>query len=597
MAVPTITKPSEIRHPNYTINTRNWRKWRLAYEGGDRFIRQYLKPYSKRESDIEFAARKEISYSPSFAKAALKEVRNSISRRLADVIRDGGSDTYREAVSGLSGGVDLFGNSMNSFISRIVLDELLPMQRIGVYVDMPQLDGTSKAAVRGKRPYLYWYRSEDIFSWDYSCDRPNEFSNLLLGDTTVEDDLTTFLPSAETRRYRHVWIDPDDGFVWVQYYGTGDDSSDIASGEPFRLNIRRIPFVIFELSDSLMADIANYQIGLLNLASSDLSYGVKSNFSLYVEQFDNRTESPNLRAQTPNQYFSETTGFDPTQNTQAVVNQENSGTVKLGTASGRRYPIGTERPAFINPSSEPMIASMKKQDQMKAEIRELVNLAVSNLAPINDNVTSADTESIESGLNAIAIELEVGERKIAEFWAMYEGSKPATITYPEHYTVISDSQRLDTADTIIEVMAKLPSKTFQKEMAKKAIRIIMQNKVPAAVLKKMFDEIDAADIITTDPDVIGTDLENGLVSLKTASKARGYPAGEVDEANNDHADRIARIAISQAKGGGMAATDTAQARGASDLGANNKAGVQEKTASLDTTQDAKPIDKQRGEGK
>ena len=38
-----------------------------------------------------------------------------------------------------------------------------------------------------------------------------------------------------------------------------------------------------------------------------------------------------------------------------------------------------------------------------------------------------------------------------------------------------------------------------------------------------------------------------LIDLEAASAAKGYPEGSVDKAKTDHAERVARIAESQAK--------------------------------------------------
>lgn len=605
MAYPQVKEPWKLRHPDYMSNQENWRKWRLAYEGGDRFIREYLKRFSKREGDQEFAERKAMTYVPAFAKAAVNEVKNSIYQRMGDITRDGGSKSYQDAVAGNGWGVDLMGNTMNSFIARRLLPDLLSMQRVGVYIDMPTVDGPTKADAKGKRPYLCWYRTEDIFCWNPSCERPGEYDNILLGDTALEDDYDSWLPSAEIRRFRHLWIDPDDGFVRCQYYDLGGskcypDNYPGSDGEPIKLSIKRIPFVMMELSESLMSDVGNYQIALLNMASSDVAHAVKSNFTVYVEQFDPKTESPHIKSEAPNQYFQQSTGFQATSGTTVLVNQENTNNIKLGVNAGRKYPVGTNQPAFINPSSEPLKASMDKQAQMKAEIRELINLAISNLTPNSNGTTEAefDSQSVESGLAYIGLELEVAERKIAEFWAMYEGTTDiAKVFYPENYSLTSEAERIANATQYLELMPKLPSKTYQKEMAKQAIKKMLEHKVSLATLKAMYAEIDAQDVITTDPEVIKNDYESGFVGLETASKARGYPAGEVEKANKDHADRAARIAIAQTAGGGEGANANPQARGVKDMSADSNGASAEKKDSTDTTTDTSTTSKQRGEGK
>ena len=50
----------------------------------------------------------------------------------------------------------------------------------------------------------------------------------------------------------------------------------------------RIPFVLLDIGDSMIKDVVNHQIALLNLGSSDVNYALKSNFPFYIEQKDQR---------------------------------------------------------------------------------------------------------------------------------------------------------------------------------------------------------------------------------------------------------------------------------------------------------------------
>lgn len=51
-----------------------------------------------------------------------------------------------------------------------------------------------------------------------------------------------------------------------------------------------MPFVMAGITKSILRDIANYQIALLNIESSDLQYITDANFTFYVEPYDPRTE-------------------------------------------------------------------------------------------------------------------------------------------------------------------------------------------------------------------------------------------------------------------------------------------------------------------
>jgi hypothetical protein len=590
-----------LKHPQYATRLADWERWRLAYAGGRDFLNRYLKQFSKREDRTDFRERKAVSYIPAFAKAAINDVKNSIFQRITDVSRDGGPVSYEAAIEGRLGGVDLKGSSMNAFIGREILPELLTMAKVGVFVDMPPLPGPTMADKGNNRPYLYWYKAEDIQCWADCNTHTREFTAVLLRDSILSFDKRFGLATGQGTRYRFAWLG-EDGFVRVQYineHGKCCDPDSLAAVDDYeiRLQLTKIPFVVFELSDSLMTDVADYQIALLNLASSDMSYALKANYPFYTEQSDWRAASPHLRSNPPNQ---KTVVVDPSSPSTTIVNQEQVKEIRVGVTSGRQYAVGTERPGFIHPSSEPLRVSMDKQEQLKNEIRQLINLALSSLAPHGASAESkaADNRGLEAVLSYIGLELEHGERKIAEFWAMYEGKAPATVNYPENYQLLSDVDRRDRSDHLYKLLPAINSLTYQREIAKQLAELILGSKVSSQKLARIKSEIDKAEVIISDPTVIKTDLEAGLVSLKLASKARGYPEGQVEQAKEDHAERLRRITIAQTPGGGLAALtdDRGQARGVSDLSGNPQDGKEEKAKTRDNTLQDEVKDRTRGEG-
>lgn len=587
----TQITPANITHPHYTAKLQDWQKWRAVYDGGQYFIDQYLKPFSSREGDVAFKRRKDISYNPAFAKEAVNEIKNSIFQRLTDISRVGGSVSYKDAVIGKNGGINLLGESMTSFVGRRILPELLTMARVGVFVDMPSVSGITVADAIGKRPYIYMYHAEDIRSWCYDEEtNTNEYNNVLLRDYFNTYDEETGLPIGIACRYKRLWIAADN-LVHVQYYDSDgekifrdSEAANIGQGE-IVLQIDKIPFVVIELSDSLLSEVANYQIALLNLASSDMAYSMFSNFPFYTEQFEPRAMTEFVRKP------SHLAGGESS-DAQSGKPEE----IKVGTTTGRRYPKGLERPQFINPSPDPLRASMEKQEQLKMEIRQLVNLSVSNLQPRGQSADSkkADNDGLEAGLSYIGMELETMERKIAEFWDMYEHKGAATINYPETYEIRSPTEKQSEAESLQKVAICVPAKTYQKEVAKRIVRLTISKSTSVETLKKIEQEIDSAPGITTDPDTISKDIEIGICDLNTGSKLRGYPEGTVEKASQDHTDRLARIAQSQASTGVM---PSAAARGVPDQAPNPvSGGKQEKKQALDTTTDGSVKDKQRGDG-
>lgn len=555
-------KIAAVTHPEYNEESKHFKKWRLTYRGGSDFIESYLKPFSVRESYIDFIKRRELTYVPAYAKSALIDVKNAIHQRMVDVARKDGPLSWQEAINGGIGGVDYKGNSLNSFMGNLVLDELLPMRKVGVFVDRQPV--ATKSESRKNRPYLYMYNTEDIRSWDY--DEQNNLINLLLRNHNFTVNKYG-LPDKTEEFYLHYYI--VDGKVVLDTYNS---KSELLTTQTSSLT--KIPFVIGELSQSLLTDIADYQIAALNLASGDLNYAQKSNYPFYTEQYDPASELYTRQAYTESDkafdYDGDTVNFsDNNDGTSKNANRADDKAIEVGSTQGRRYPTNTERPAFINPSPDPLRVSMEKQEVLKREVRELINLNLSSLRSVRESAESKkeDSKGKEEGLSNIGLELEHMERQIAEIWAEYESTKAASIAYPTNYSLRSDAERRTEAENLTTEAIRINSSTYQKEMAKESVALMIGHKVSQDTLDKIFDEIDSATVVHIDPEEIRADHEAGLVGTETASKSRGYPEGEAEQAKIDHADRLARIAAAQ---GGMS---TAQG-GDTTL---NDAGNQRKT--------------------
>jgi len=573
----------DITHPDYNRLLLAWRKYRLVFKGGADFIEAYLKSFNSREDPIDFYTRKDLSYAPSHAKAAVMEVKNAIFQRMPEIKRANGTVSYKEAVAGRNRGVDHNGNTMNGFIGRLVLPDLLSIGRIGVYVDrQPLPEDASRLDTQANTPYLYTFAAEDIRSWTVDP-ITQQLKTLLLRDSVDYIDEDTGLVSDTVQQFR--LLQAVNGTVKITIY----DVEGVAK-ETSILNIPAIPFVVFELSHSLLIDIADHQIALLNLASSDMNYAIKSNFPFYVEQYDPQAEMSFLRTAIDEQSdIGEALG-DGTAGEAADAAIAKDQSIKVGVTQGRRHPIGTDAPGFIAPPTAPLLASMEKQEQIKAEILQLINLAVTTLKPSRASAESKreDAKGLEAGLSYVGLELEYGERQIQVIWAMYEDSQiDPSVTYPQNYSLRTDESRRQEAKELLEFMPQMPSKDAQKELAKEVAEILLGHRVSDQELQKVRNQIDNAEVIVIDPKVISMDLENGLVSTKTASEARLYPKGDVKIAQKEHAERAAAIVAAQ-KGDA--------ARGSEDTDPDpKKSATIEKAASRNTDKDVIVKDKTRGE--
>lgn len=534
-ALPSI---ANLTHPDYKKNVQNWEKWRAVYEAGDKFAEYYLEKFSERESNFDFNRRKRLAPVPAFAKAAVNDIKNSIYQRAAETVRSGGPESYQQACRGQAGGVDLYGSSMNSFIGTKIIPELLTMQRVGAYIDMPPLPGPTVADKGNKHPYVYHYKTEDIRNWRY--DQNGELIMVSLRDHVDVLDSRVGLPTDSTERFRLLWLDPVDGYVQVAWL----DKDDNLIGDVFKLRLRRLPFVMAELSDSLLRDVANHQIALLNLDSSDISYLLHGNIPFYTEQIDPRTQNSHLKRLPPTT-VTNTGDFCPTD-----VPASSDTDIDVGTIHGRRYGLGLERPGFIAPPTEPIRASMDKQNALKDDIRNLVNLALSNIQPKFASAESKamDQYGLEAGLSSVGLVLEVFEQRIAQIWADYEGQSPSTVKYPRRWTLKSDEDRRKEAQDLNNLRPLTPSVTYQREISKLIATSLLADKTTPDNLTRILNEIDQSPVVISDPDILAQDLKDGLLPKKIVAKVKGYPDNAVEDARVDQQERLKMIAMSQSVG-------------------------------------------------
>lgn len=544
---------ASARHPDYTINSADWIKYRTIMGPPLNFKTAYLQQFSNRENATDFNTRMGISYVSAFAKKSVLDIRNSMMQSFRDITRIGGSTKYQQSVLGENKGVDRKNGSMTAFIVNEVLVELLTMATVGVYVDMPIL--TTNTRIEKATPYLYTYKAEDILSWSF--DDNNQLQALLLRDysyTTSEDALSN---NTETI-YRYLYKENGRIRVVLQNEQLEETTQ--------YLEIPEIPFVFFNLSHSVLEDIADHQIAYTNLASSDINYCLKANFPFYTEQ-----NNPLDQALTSNEE-------DEDNATQEI---------KLGVSNGRIYPAGMERPGFIHPSSEPIIASMKKQEQIKSEIYELINVSTSTL-------TGDRSSDREPGLGYVGFVLETGEKQIAKFWAMYEGVQTvATVSYPARYLPEDFATRTKDTEQLLDIYYRIPSDTYKKEVAKLIAYLTIGHKVSRSVLDDIYKEIDTAKALIVDPKITQQNVQFGIAGNELAATLMGYPEGEADRAKEDHQERAAGIAAAQAS----ASLDNAASRGVADMDPNLDSSTKEKIATKTSDTSFDPTPGTRGEGK
>jgi hypothetical protein len=542
------TKITDITHPEYDATIDQWTMYRLVGEGGEAFLDEYL---LQRPQEQNFQVRKDLTYIPAFAKSAIRRVANSIRQRLTAVSRVGGSPKYLKATEGLLTGVNRSRKSMNAFIGGEVLPELLMMGGVGVYVDAPRKETKTLQDDANTSPYMYKYKIENIRAWTRDPQNPARFTKLLLRDYVEVADNEFGLATDLVERFRFYNID-ENGKVTVSFYNDKGEQIDPftneLSSELFDLNIPVIPFVFFQLSDSLLSDIARYQITLLNLGSADVKYAWEGNTVFLAEQYDPASPENYFKHSVENQSLSggdDYTFIDRTPEKRYI-----------GINKGVRVPKDIEYPKYISPDSAPLEASMKKQAQMKQEIDDILNQNLKSLSARSTTSTEAkqiDQRSEEDGLKAIGDELEYGEQLLAEYWSLYEGTSVVTqIKYPDNYQFKNDADRRTEANELSKIAERTPSITAKKEIGKLILRTLLSGYVDDGVLDTMDSEIDSAVGYISDPETITQLIEAGAVSTETAVVLLGFPPEEAAKAEASRIKRAAAIAQAQASASGPA---------------------------------------------
>jgi hypothetical protein len=536
---------ADLRHPDYKYMSGEWDEWRDTFKGGQDYLDMYLKKFSSRETDSEFATRKECTPIPTFAKAAILDIRNSIFQRLVEVSRSGGSVKYHRAVGGEGAGVDREGSSMDSFMGIDVLTEILVMGSAGIFVDAPNKVPTTMAEGQ-QSPYLYYYRREDILNW--SLDEQAEdgtFKAVLLRDYCIGSYQETrsgiILPHGRETRKRLIWKG-EDGVVRCRFYTLDNEiiyvEGSNANGD-VELGIPIVPFVWPTIGESLLADVSSYQKALLNLVSGDVNWALRSNVPFLTIQEEMRTAGSHLKRTAD----SAEPGGQSAQNREEVV----------GGGKGRFYDVGMDRPDYIAPPTAPLEASMKLQEKLEDDIRKLVNLAVTNKAGSRTESAEAkklSSQGLEAGLSFIGTVLEQAEQAVARYWTMYERSTDVPkVSYPSRYILKEDSERLKETKDLLALKDQMPGTKTKKVLTGMALEAMLSGRITVDKMLELRAELEEAGYCTSDLEQVIEAYDQGLCTRETASEALGYNPNKVDEATEEMIERKTELQRPNTEGG------------------------------------------------
>jgi len=573
---------SSLSHPDFTADVDRWYEYRLTFEGGDEFMRQYLLDIPD-ETPKQLALRKLNTPIPAVAKDAVKDVRRSITQRMEDVVRSGGSAHYQAAVAGEGTGVDREGQSMNLFVGTDVLTELLVMGRVGVFVDNAPPQGPTMADGES-RPYAYAYKVEDIVNW--SMRRPEEegtFSMVMLRDHKVDFTQAFGLnfPTNATERFRLCWIG-DDGFMRYKFLDknlsqmpaevVGSEQKIEDDGSTVITALREIPFIMPALDQSLLADTAGYQRALMNIASNEVMFAINANNPMLLIQKDTRADA---------QQWKKPPGGNGEPGGQRSRDASVRTGIRSGWVTGRFFGPDEVAPTWLSMPVDSLKGSSEYREKLADEIRQLINVAVQNQTGTRSEsreTREISAQGLESGLHFIAMKLQNLETQIGKYMTMYEkGTKFPVITYPKRYNLLSDEQRIINAKAFIEVTNQLPGQPVKKEGAKKVIRDLFTGKVSSNKMTEMTSAVEKHPFIG-DFDNIMAMKEGALISDETAAGSQDLPKKEVEQGRKDRAEQIKVTMEAQTPPGETpgASPDRPAARGAPELDADKSSGKTER---------------------
>lgn len=533
----TRLEVEKLTHPEYRLMVSEWLKYWMSYEGGKRFIQTYLKRYSKRESKRDFDNRCDVTYNPPDAQSALNDVRDALLTHMHEVKRTG-DERY---VQMMDEDVDTFRSSMTTFVGSEILPRLLSQGKTFVFVDAPpaedrpvdpSLPPPTRAEEPSQLPYLWAFHAEQCLSWTYDDDgRITACLIELLVDTV---DPATGLTTGVSKEYRLLKLLAD-GEVHGAVVGPGvavvvfDKDGKVKSSQ--LLDLDRVPVVEFKIAQALMTDIADMQVSLMNLASTDMAFLFRGNFPLYVEQYDPATAviAPTARKKR------ETSGA---QNRDTDLDDTDGRGSSVGVSTGRRYAKGVERPGYVSPPTENLRASMEKQDKIAQGIRAALDLALTSLsvAAVQQSGESKkqDRVGLSAGLRYIATQLENGEREINDIVHMYLGASLdlGTVDYPDEYDDPDESERAAQLERLKASRTAVRSATYQREMSKRIAESQLTGVTDELTLEQIKREIDAApwfDESKERAEIVASDVRDQLVSRETGAALRGYEPSEVSK--------------------------------------------------------------------
>src|SRR5690606_28481723 len=106
----------------------------------------------------------------------------------------------------------------------------------------------------------------------------------------------------------------------------------------------------------------------------------------------------------------------------------------------------------------------------------------------------------------------------------------AQITYPSKWQIQSDEDRRKDAEHLRELRDDVPSQTYQRKISEQIALTMLSDKVTPEELDKINKEIQEADGITGDPEILVAEVNAGILDRRRAAVLAGHPKEAADDA-------------------------------------------------------------------
>ena len=194
----------EQEHPDYTLRSRMWRKYRHLYAGGEEFRQhaaEYLVRRHKEVMDV-YHERLERVFYENYLGSIIDWYMATLVRKEPAITYDGSGERGKDFFNALLQNADLRGTTLTQFFKE-QLTEAMVCGKSYIVVDFPKtstpvLSRADEDASGRSRAYLMGYTADEVINWSYD-DRGQMEWVVIRTSCLKQDSVKSFGWKKETR--------------------------------------------------------------------------------------------------------------------------------------------------------------------------------------------------------------------------------------------------------------------------------------------------------------------------------------------------------------------------------------------------------------